>query len=119
MKEDGEDKQTLTVIGARQYFMTVETGRKATPQFTKPSTEFVAAIKQWMEAKGLEGQAYGIAKSIHQKGTKLHRQGGRMDIVSNVINQNLTDNISRDLLSQFASTYLASTVKLYGSNPTQ
>lgn len=113
--KEQDDKQTLTVIGARRFFMTVETGRKATPQYSNPSTEFVAAIKQWMEAKGIEGPAYAIAKSIHQKGTKLFRSGGRKDIVSSVINQSLYDTISKDLLQQFATTYLSNTVKLFGS----
>lgn len=110
------DTQFLQVIGGRKYFMTVETGRKATPQYTKPSTEFVAAIKEWMEAKGIDGPAYGIAKAIHQRGTKLFQQGGRKSIVSNVINQGLIDQISKDILAQFATAYLKSTVKIYGGN---
>lgn len=116
VKDDGE-KQILTVIGARQYFMTVETGRRATPQYKNPSSEFVAAIKEWMSAKGIQGPAYSIAKSIHQKGTKLFQSGGRQDIVTNVINQGLYDTISKDLLEQFANTYLENTVKIFhGSN---
>lgn len=111
-----DDTQILTVIGGRKYFMTVETGRKATPQYKNPSTEFVAAIKEWMEAKGIQGPAYGIAKSIHQKGTKLFQQGGRKSIVSNVINQGLVDQISAEILSQFSTAYLQSTVKIYGGN---
>lgn len=113
--EDDDDRQTLTVIGARKYFMTVETGRKATPQFKNPSTEFVASIKEWMEAKGIEGPAYAIAKAIHQRGTKLFRDGGRKDIVSSVINASLYEAISKDLLAQFASTYLENVVKTYHS----
>lgn len=115
------DKQILLVIGGRKYFMTVETGRKATPQFTKPSTEFVASIKEWMSAKGIEGPAYGIAMAIHQRGTKLFQTGGRRDIVSNVVNQSLVDQISKDVLAQFATAYLQSTVTIFnsGSNPTK
>lgn len=109
------DTQFLQVIGGRKYFMTVETGRKATPQYTKPSTEFVAAIKEWMEAKGIDGPAYGIARSIHQKGTKLFQQGGRKSIVSNVVNQELVGRISKDILAQFATAYLKSTVKIFSS----
>lgn len=105
----------LQVIGGRKYFMTVETGRKATPQYQKPSTEFVQAIKEWMDAKGIDGPAYGIAKAIHQRGTKLFQQGGRKSIVSNVINETLIDQISKDILSQFATTYLKSTVKIFDS----
>lgn len=112
VREHG-DKQILQVIGGRKYFMTVETGRKATPQYTKPSAAFVKSIKEWMEAKGIQGPAYAIAKSIHQKGTKLFQKGGRMDIVSNVVTQDLVDRISKDILSQFSTEYLKSIVKIY------
>lgn len=106
-------KATLKVIG-KPYFMVVETGRKPTPQYTKPSEDFVQSIKQWIQAKGGDtSHAYAIAKSIHKDGTKLFRDGGRQDIVSNVINQNLTDKISLDLLNKFAQQFMASVVKLF------
>lgn len=106
-------KATLKVIG-KPYFAVVETGRKPTPEYTKPSVEFVNSIKEWLRAKGGEEKsAYGIAKSIHKKGTKLFRDGGRKDIISNVINQDLVDHISLDLLNKFAEEFLANTVKLF------
>lgn len=106
-------KATLKVIG-KPYFMVVETGRKPTPNYDKPSKAFVQSIKEWIQAKGgNEKFAYAIAKSIHKKGTKLFRDGGRTDIVSNVINQNLTDKISLDLLNKFAQQFMASVVKLF------
>lgn len=106
-------KATLKVIG-KPYLAVVETGRKPTPEYTKPSVEFVNSIKQWLAAKGGdEKSAYGIAKSIHKRGTKLFRDGGRKDIISNVINQNLVDKISLDLLNTFAEQFLANTVKLF------
>lgn len=107
------DSQTLRIIG-RPYFMTVETGRKPTPQYTKPSYDFVNRIKKWASAEGLpEGTAYAIAKSIHQKGTKLFREGGRKDIVSNVINQSLVDEISQEVLNQFAQEYLRNAADIF------
>lgn len=109
------DKQILQVIGGRKYFMTVETGRKATPNYDKPSTQFVQAIKEWAEAKGVEGSPYAIARTIHQKGTKLFQKGGRKDIVSNVVTADLISSISKDILSQFATEYLKSTVKIFNS----
>ena len=102
-----EGSKTIIKIVGRPYFATVETGRKPTPQFTKPSAEFVASIKEWVKARGLpEGSAYAIAKHIHQKGTKLYTQGGREDIYSNVINQNLVDRISQDILVQFSDAFI-------------
>lgn len=114
-------KATLKVIG-KPYFMVVETGRKPTPQYKNPSKEFVQSIADWLQfVSGDTSPAYAIAKSIHQKGTKLFRDGGRKDIVSNVINQNLTDKISLDLLNKFAQQFMASVVKLFtdGSNNTR
>lgn len=102
---------TLRIIG-KPFMKVVETGRKATPQFTKPSQEFVASIREWAEAKGVPGAAYSIAKSIHQKGTKLFQSGGRNDIISNVVNESLIDKISKDVLDKFAQEYLKNAVNI-------
>jgi phage/plasmid primase-like uncharacterized protein len=104
-------KATLMVVG-KPFFAVVETGRKPTPSY-KPSVAFVKSIQEWMDAKGKTGSAYAIAQSIHKKGTKLFRDGGRSDIYSNVINQNLTDKISLDLLNQFAKIFMTNVVKLF------
>lgn len=112
----GSDKVILEILG-RNYFGTVETGRKATPNFTKPSFEFVASIKEWAKAKGFsEVSAYAIAKSIHKKGTKLHQTGGRHDIISNVLNQDFTDKIAKDILKQFANLFLTNVKHVYGNS---
>lgn len=108
-------KVTLSIYG-KPYLAVVETGRKATPQYTKPSTAFVASIKEWLEAKGKDGSsAYGIAKSIHMHGTKLHQKGGRRDIISNVINQSLIEDISKDVLNKFAQAFISDIKTIYGS----
>lgn len=105
-------KATLRITG-RPFFATVETGRKATPSY-EPSKAFVQTIKDWAEAKGIDSKfAYAIAKSIHKKGTKLHQKGGRSDIYSNVINQNLVDKISLDLLDRFARQFLTNVTTLF------
>jgi hypothetical protein len=106
-------KQILKIYG-RPYFMTVETGRKATPDY-KPSQQFVASIREWMQAKNVEGSAYGIAQDIHKKGSKLFRDGGRTDIVSNVVNETFTQQLSKAILDEFAKSYLTHTVNLFNS----
>lgn len=94
-------KATLMVIG-KPFFKVVETGRKATPQYTNPSKDFVASIKEWVKARGIpEGAAYAIAKSIHKKGTP---PTGKL-IFSNVINESLTDKINNDLLDHFTKIF--------------
>jgi hypothetical protein len=100
-----EGTKTIFQITGRPYFMTVETGRKATPTY-KPSRDFVARIQEWMKAKGLPGAAYGITQAIHKKGTALHRAGGRKDIVSNVINESLYDQIANEVLKKFVNQYV-------------
>lgn len=112
--ETSPTKQALKILG-RPYFFSVETGRKATPQYTQPSKEFVASIQEWMNAKGIPGQAYGIAKSIHQKGTKLFQSGGRTDVVSNVVNQGLVDEISQSVLERYATEFLKNAVNIFSS----
>lgn len=105
-------KATLRVIG-KPFFKVVETGRKATPQYTKPSKDFVASIKEWVKARGiLEGAAYAIAKSIHKKGTP---PTGKL-IFSNVINESLTDKINNDLLDHFTKIFTNNIVNGYNSN---
>ena len=97
----------LRILG-RPYFMTVETGRKATPEYTKPSLDFVQQIREWLQAKGGNmGAAYAIARSIHKHGTKLWQKGGRKDITSNVINQSLYNRINSAVLNEFVKAYIA------------
>lgn len=109
--ESTSTKQTLTILG-RAYFFAVETGRKDTPQYEKPSKEFVQSIQDWMNAKGIPGPAYAIAKSIHAKGTRLFRAGGRKDIVSNVVNQSLIESIEKDVLNRYADIFLKNSVNI-------
>jgi hypothetical protein len=112
---DQTDTQILRIIG-KPFFKVVETGRKDTPQYTKPSKEFVEDIKQWCIARGIEEKAaYGIAISIHQKGTKLFRSGGREDIFSNVITDDFVSDLSKSILSQFTNEYLKNVVKITSS----
>jgi len=100
-----EGTVTIFQITGRPYYMTVETGRKATPTY-KPSKNFVATIQAWMATRGMAGAAYAIALSIHKKGTALWRSGGRTDIVSNVINQSLYDQIANAVLKKFVNQYV-------------
>lgn len=108
--QDG-DNLVLRIFG-RGYFTTVETGRKATPQYDKPSREFVAAIREWAKAKGVNAPAYAIARSIHKRGTELFRKGGREDIIQPV-EKSLLDNIAEEILDAYADEFLRESVKLY------
>lgn len=96
----------VLVVQAKKYFMVVETGRKPTPG-VKPSRDFVANIREWMAARGKQGSAYAIARSINEKGSSLYRKGGRKDVVSNVVTPSLFQRISEDVLKNFANAYIA------------
>lgn len=87
----------------RNFFGTMETGRRA----GKIPYGFTGIIAQWMKDKGIHGtpiayktniahkytpqergdmsMASAIAHTIATNGTKLHRDGGRADVYSNVI----------------------------------
>ena len=102
----------------RPYIFGVETGRKATPQYTKPSIEFVNSIKEWARAKGVnEGFAYAIAKKIHKSGTKLFQQGGRKDIITPVT-KSLSDEITKDLTSKFANSFIVNVIDTFNRGNT-
>lgn len=84
-------------------FGVLETGRRA----GKVPYGFIGIIRQWMRDKGLHGSpipytrqgqhkynaqergdmsmAAAIARTIARRGSKLHRNGGRADVYSNVI----------------------------------
>lgn len=114
VKDNGETA-TLQIKGA-PYLMVVQTGRKPTPQYDKPSRDFVTRIKEWLAAQGKDqGPAYAIARSIHKKGTALWRAGGNT-IISDIVNESLTEKISRDILQAFAKYYLVSTVNFWNGN---
>lgn len=98
-------KVTMTIEG-RPFFMTVETGRKPTPE-KKPSRQMISNIIAWMSARGLdETKAWGVAMSINNKGSALWRKGGRKDIVSNVIDDKLFESIENEMLQQYGKEFL-------------
>lgn len=88
------DETSGTLYG-RQAFGTVETGRKA----GRVPYGFKDIIYQWMQDKGVHADitgsrsqrsadmsmAYHIAKKIANEGSRLYREGGRVDIYSNVL----------------------------------
>lgn len=83
-------------IVGRQYFRSVEEGR---PSGGIPYN-MTDIIRKWMSDKGIENQfgktesekrsaAYLIGQYIKNNGTKLYREGGRDDIYTNVITEEL------------------------------
>jgi hypothetical protein len=80
----------------REYFMTIQTGRKPTPG-KKPSREMITNIERWAIARGKdEESAWAIAVDIQNRGTKLWRDGGRTDIVDPAVDE-FINNVSQAL----------------------
>jgi methyl coenzyme M reductase alpha subunit len=100
-----EGTKTRLKLFGRPFFMTVETGRKATPN-KKPSREFIENLKPWAEARGIpEGAVWAIATDINKRGTALWRAGGTDQIVEppvdtfiNNVGQALLDSKADDLV---------------------
>lgn len=77
----------------REYFMTIQTGRKPTPG-KKPSREMIQNIEKWTIARGKdEDAAWAIAVDIQNRGTQLWRDGGRTDIVDPAVDD-FINNVS-------------------------
>lgn len=94
VKQNGT-KYTMQLLG-RPYFMTVQTGRKPTPD-KKPSREMIANITRWVEARGIDLDAvWAIAMTIQRRGTRLWLEGGRTDIVDPAVDD-FTNNVAQAL----------------------
>ena len=108
-------------LWGRPYFQSVETGRPA----GRVPFNFVAIIKQWIIAKGISVKqvayktnrphkyseqerslnmtAGAIAHSIETTGTQLFKSGGRHDIYSDVIAEEVAQ-LRKDLAVSVAET---------------
>lgn len=95
IKQEGT-KVKMQLFG-RPFFMTVQTGRKPTPD-KKPSREMIDNLKEWVNARGLDESAvWAIATKIQRRGTRLWFEGGRDDIVDPAVDTYIND-VSQELL---------------------
>lgn len=95
IKQEGT-KVKMQLFG-RPFFMTVQTGRRPTPD-KKPSREMISNITEWVNARGMDESAvWAIATKIQQRGTRLWFEGGRDDIVDPAVDE-FTNNVSQELL---------------------
>lgn len=103
LKQEGT-KYSLTLFG-RPFFMTVQTGRKPTPD-KKPSREMIDNLKEWVNARGIDESAvWAIATKIQQRGTRLWFEGGRTDIVDPAVDTFVND-VSQSFLEAEADNYV-------------
>lgn len=103
LKQEGT-KFKMQLLG-RPFFMTVQTGRRPTPD-KKPSREMISNIAEWMEARGMdEREVWAVATNIQKKGTQLWRDGGRTDIVDPAIDE-FVNGVSQALLEAEADNFV-------------
>jgi post-segregation antitoxin (ccd killing protein) len=102
-KQEGT-KVTMQLFG-RPFFMTVQTGRRPTPD-KKPSREMIDNIKEWVNARGIsESAVWAIATNIQKKGTQLWREGGREDIVDPAVD-NFVNDVAQEFLKAEADNFV-------------
>lgn len=103
LKQEGT-KYSLTLYG-RPFFMTVQTGRRPTPD-KKPSREMISNLMEWVDARGLpESAVWAIANTINRRGTRLWLEGGRTDIVDPAVDTFVND-VSQAFLEAEADNYI-------------
>jgi hypothetical protein len=103
LRQEGT-KFKLQLFG-RPFFMTVETGRRPTPD-KKPSREMISNIREWVNARGVSEEAvWAIATNIQKKGTELWREGGREDIVEPAVDE-FVNNVGQNLLEAEADNFV-------------
>lgn len=91
-------------LSGRPFFMTVQTGRRPTPD-KKPSRQMISNISQWVNARGMDASAvWGIAINIQKEGTKLWQAGGRTDIVDPAADD-FINNVTEAILENEAEEF--------------
>lgn len=110
----GHARYKIMILG-RPYFMTVETGRKPTPD-KKPSKEMITNLAKWLRSRGKsESLKWAIGMAINKSGTKLFQKGGRKDIVSNVISDSAMDQLAQRLLEDFGDQFLNEAANIFNN----
>jgi hypothetical protein len=110
MNATGETLASLDVVPTQNgyalqanssiYFM--EHGRGPThPGATQGNPNLVEVIEDWLEAKGLNINAYAVANTIRKKGTKLFRAGGNSGVLSIPLNLETLDAVFNDIARQY------------------
>lgn len=103
LKQEGS-KYKMQLFG-RPFFMTVQTGRKPTPD-KKPSREMISNLTEWMDARGMDSsKVWGVATKIQQRGTRLWFEGGREDIIDPAVDE-FINGVAQDLLKAESDNFV-------------
>lgn len=93
MNASGRTIESLQVIpsntGAKlvaaPHIIFLEDGRgptSPTGPYQQSNESLLEIITKWIDDKGLDLNPYAVTKTIHAKGTKLYRQGGKSGVLS-------------------------------------
>lgn len=104
-QEITENSETINFkLYGRAFFMTVETGRRPTPD-KKPSREMIENLRPWAASRGIdESKVWAIATKIQKQGTALWQAGGRDDIVEPPVDTFVND-LGWAMLDQLATDF--------------
>lgn len=87
------------------YFLEHGRGPTTAPKGNPDNPDLVQIIQDWIDAKGLDLNAYAVANTIHKNGTKLYRAGGNSGILSVPLNLDTLDQV----FDTIADRYLRAT----------
>jgi len=92
-------------VTGRAYIFSVETGRR--PGGMPP----VDKIDEWIKAKGVDLNAWAIAKTMAKEGSKLFRDGGRKDIITPALSDERLEKLTKEI-ADFETTVFADNMGL-------
>ena len=109
------DRLTVSAAG---YVFTTEEGRGPSRGGTEPG-ELRRQIEVWLAAKNIplwegytrKGQAFVIARKIHNEGTRLFRRGGNSGALSSVLNDELIEQITAKIADQYEQDVLTAVAR--------
>lgn len=105
------------VLYGPSYVGVLETGRKG----GKVPKGFIEIIKEWAVNKRIFSRgdkrlnwfSYFTAKKIAEEGTKLHRQGGKSGVITNVINDERISALVKTIADYERTKILSEVVKIW------
>lgn len=114
MNASGKTAASLEVIPsntggslmAAEHIIFLEDGRGPTSPTGpyKEGEKLIDIIKQWISDKGLDLNPYAVTKTIHAKGTKLYRAGGKSGVLSIPLQLAGLNNLFAEIATQYSQT---------------
>ncbi len=112
MNASGKTAASLEVIPsstggslvAAEHIIFLEDGRGPTSPTGpyKEGEKLIDIIKQWISDKGLDLNPYAVTKTIHTKGTKLYRAGGKSGVLSIPLQAAGLNTLFYEIATQFS-----------------